>query len=130
MQVERLELKDGQWVKAHTRPSVKQMQALTRSVRRNTDTEDGGLAVLIETVLLLCEEWQVKGADGANLPLTREGIEEAPFDMLQEVSDKLAPYLRRDVTVLDQLNAVADGLDDDDPVKGPLLGFIATLGNP
>lgn len=91
MQVEKIDLKDGQWAKAHTRPSHGQMKAFYRAYRGKS--EDELMETQSDLILILCDEWQVKGPDGANLPLNKEGIDNAPQDIVTELTDKLSEFL-------------------------------------
>lgn len=129
MQVERIDLSGGQWVKAHTRPTVNQMDALDRATKANSMRGQSSLETLKDIVLILCTEWQVRGEDGANLPLSKDGIGDAPWDTVQELSDALAPYLGASKTLQQQLLALVEDREDDDEVKIRVIDFAASLGN-
>ena len=91
MDIQRIELRDGSWAMAHTRPSHGQMKAFYRSFRGKAEAE------LMESqddlILILCAEWSIKGMD---LPLTREGIDAAPQDTVSELTERLSGFLNRD----------------------------------
>ena len=127
MQVERVTLRDGQWAMAHTRPSHAQMKAFYKSFRGKA--EDELMETQADIILLLCTEWQVKGENGANLPLNKEGIDNAPQDIVTELTDILSDYIGDKQTVADKVKAIASNMAEDDPLKGRLEAFAVELGN-
>ena len=126
MQIEEIKLKDGQLAKAHTRPTLKQIQAITRSRRHHQDEPEQAITDL---VLILCTGWDVKGEGGETLSFDKDGVESAAWDTLLELSTELTKYLGEDDTVAKRLMDVADSLEDDDEIKHRIISFVASLGN-
>lgn len=119
-------LRDGEFtVKAHSRPSHKQIQQITRDTRKRAK-EENIEAVLIDNLLTLCEDWDVRDEDGSPIAWSREGLEAAPNDLLMELSDKLKPFVDRGETLDRQLANLAEQMDDDDPRKLTLLEMVNT----
>ena len=82
MNIQKFPLSDEQSVNVHTRPTFKQMRALNTARRELAEDE-----VVIEMLLIFCTEWEIKGEDGTMLPLSKEGIDACPWDVLQEVGE-------------------------------------------
>jgi hypothetical protein len=91
MQIVKIDLKDGQWARAHSRPSHGQMKQFFKTFRGKS--EDEAMESQADLILLLCVEWEVKGEDGALLPLTPEGVDETPQDIVTELTEKLGEYV-------------------------------------
>jgi len=96
MQIIRLELRDEQWAEAHSRPSHGQMKAFYKAFRDKQDAEMMGTQD--DLILILCTKWDVKDEDGVSLPLSREGIDKAPQDIVTELTDKLSEFLDTEQT--------------------------------
>ena len=91
MQVVNIPLRDEQSADAHSKPSHGQMKAFYKAFRDKPDAE------MMETqddlILILCTKWDVRDGDGAQLPLTKAGIDQAPQDIVTELTDKLSAFL-------------------------------------
>jgi hypothetical protein len=109
--------------KAHSRPSHKQIQQITRDTRKRAK-EENIEAILVDNLLTLCEGWDVKDENDSPIPWSREGIESAPNDILMELSDKLQQFVQRGSTIDTKLRAIADDMDEDDPRLPKLLELI------
>lgn len=121
-------LRDGEFtVKAHSRPSHKQIQQITRDTRKRAK-EENIEAVLIDNLLTLCEGWDARDENGSPIPWSRAGLEgdECPNDLLMELSDKLKPFVDRGETLDRQLANLAEQMDDEDPRKLTLLEMVNT----
>ena len=96
MQVERVTLKDGSWADAHTRPSHGQIKAFYRKFRGLDDADMmSSQDALIE---ILVESWSLAGTDFTGKP-TREAIDEAPQELVDELTTILSGYLNKDEAV-------------------------------
>ena len=124
MQIVTVELSDGQSAMAHSRPTHGQMKAIFKAYKkrsRDDDQED----VIEDVIMILCTSWVVKADDGSPIPFTKEGIGQAPNDIITELSDALTKFTDDGITpVAKRLATIADDLDDDDPMKAKILDII------
>ena len=91
MQVVNIPLRDGQSADAHSRPSHGQLKKFYKAFRNKPDAEM--MDTQGDLILILCEKWDVRDGDGAQLPLSRDGIDKAPQDIVTELTDKLSEFL-------------------------------------
>ena len=124
-------LQDGKFTaKAHSRPSHKQMQAITRDTRKRAK-EDNVEAILVDNLLTLCESWDVRDENDSPIPFTRAGLEsdECPNDLLMELSDKLQSFVERGVTIDSRLQTIAEEMAEKDDPRLPRLLDLIDSGN-
>ena len=96
MQVVRVDLRDEQWAEAHSRPSHGQMKRFYKAFRDKPDAEM--MDTQDDLILILCIKWNVKDEDGVSLPLTKEGVDKAPQDVVTQLTDKLSEFLDMEKT--------------------------------
>lgn len=80
----------------HRRPSHGQVKAIMRTYRRvyADGTEPGSeMDVITDTILTMTESWTVKDEKGKSIPLSREGVEEAPNDAVNALYVELSKVL-------------------------------------
>ena len=93
MQVERVTLKDGSWADAHTRPTHGQIKTFYRRFR---GLEDADMMSSQDFLIdILVESWSVKGTEITGKP-TREQIDDAPQEVVDELTTILSGYLNKD----------------------------------
>lgn len=118
-----VQLSNGVTARVHSRPSHKQVQQITRDMRRRAK-EENIEAVLVDNLLTLCEGWDARDENDAPIPWTREGLESAPNDILMELSDKCQGFVERGETLDSRLKGIAGEMDEDDPRLPKLLELI------
>ena len=119
-------LQDGKYTaKAHSRPSHKQVQEISRNTRKRAK-EENFEALLVDNIMTLATGWDVTDENDSPIPWTRDGLEAAPNDILMELQDKLQKFVERDVTIDSRLKAIVDDMDEDDPRVPKLMELIDT----
>lgn len=117
-------LQDGKFTaRVHSRPSGGQVQEITRDTRKRVK-EDNMSEVLFDNLLTLCEGWDVTDEDGSPIPWGREGLRNAPFDILDELSTKAQEFLQHGKTIDQRLKEIAEEMDEDDPRHDKLLELV------
>lgn len=109
--------------KVHSRPSGSQMQAMNRAARQRAK-EDDMTEVLYDNLLIMCEGWDVTDENGTPIPWSREGLHEATWEILQELSERAGEFVNRGVTFDQKLKELAESLDEDDPRREQLLAMV------
>lgn len=92
MDIQRFDLPDGAWADIHRRPSHGQVKAVMRAYREHAD--DGSVMdIQTISVLTLTDKWLVKDGDGREIPLSREGVESAPQEVVNALWNELTTVL-------------------------------------
>ena len=107
MDIQPIHLKAGGSVMAHHRPSHAQLKAVFRATQANLKA-DKPEETIVDTIRILVDSWEVKGEDGNDLPLSKDGIDAAPNDVVVELSEKLQRIVTRDQTLSEALLDLAD----------------------
>lgn len=84
-------LPEGQTAHIHRRPSHGQVKAIMRAYRR--DQDDNEQDVFSDVLLIMVEKWSVVDERGKPIPLSKEGIDAAPFDAVNAILGEIAPLL-------------------------------------
>lgn len=116
MDIQRIELKGGAWAMAHARPSHGQLKSIYKQAQANIKA-DRAEESLADSILVLVTEWHVPDGNGGSLTLNRQGINDAPNDIIQELSDAIERLTNKDTSTSDRLLAVAASLSEDDPIR-------------
>ena len=88
MDIQRFDLPDGQWADLHRRPSHGQLKVIEKMTRKAIADEEW-LSTQDALVITLVDKWLVRDSDGRDLPLSREGINEAPHQVIHLLAEEL-----------------------------------------
>jgi hypothetical protein len=120
---------DGKFTaRGHSRPSGAQIQSVSRSTRKRVK-EENPEAILIDTLMTLCDGWDVKDENDSPIPWTREGVESAPIDILVELSDALQEFIQKGATIDTKLRAIAEEMANKDDPRLPQVMELINPGN-
>lgn len=74
----RIDFEDGSWAQLETEPTHAQFKAITKAYTAMAEGDAGAsMEVMTEAVVALLIEWTVKDKAGHELPVTKEGVENA-----------------------------------------------------
>ena len=117
-------LRDGKFTaKAHSRPSHGQTKKISRDLRTRLK-EENIEELLVDNILTLCTDWDVTDEEDRPIPFSREGIGEAPDDIVTELSDRLQKFVQRGMTIDQKITSLAEEMDEDDERREKLLALV------